>query len=470
MYITLNRKKILYLMLILSGCILGAFDFPYLFWAVGLIIIFSDILIVVRQKDGIKYKQFAFFESVFIAIIMPNNYFVLLVLLVNYFTVIKKNYKASKLELIFIVILIGNIFINFVPIPNIIFSIFFWMPFFLAYRFFCYYLDFDFSLIYTNSQYLYLIKTIAITEFASVICSFINRENYDYVDLDWVSGTFGYMQGMELTITMFFLFTMFILCFMKTNKLSYIGYAMVCIISGTLTGCIGITMVFAAAILVFILIEPLIKVKYKIAILIAILFLSGITIISNKEWVINDILNLTDFEYLQQRISKLNMYVTTFSTIPSLSMVFTLFGTGMGLFSSRAAMACTGSYINIYNYFFEQPSMSDYTYKYIYPWITSGYQGGTSAAPYSQVITIFGEFGILGCIFFIYFFIKLWRKSKNLQKFMLIYLIGLMFYENILEYGRCMIAFWMIYSILEEVSNNKKFSMKLFLGEIYENK
>jgi hypothetical protein len=126
-----------------------------------------------------------------------------------------------------------------------------------------------------------------------------------------------------------------------------------------------------------------------------------------------------------------------------------LFGTGLGLYNSRAAMVLTNNYLDKDIGFV---SMSNYTSQVIHPlWNRSDtlFVDSVVHQPWFSVFQLFTEIGLIAfLLLFLFIGIKLFRLRDERVNIFSIYVIGCMFLDNFLEYPQFMIAsyvsFWLI--------------------------
>ena len=148
--------------------------------------------------------------------------------------------------------------------------------------------------------------------------------------------------------------------------------------------------------------------------------------------------------YLLDKFAKVKVYYDTFVAIPSNDIMFFLFGNGLGNYCSRAALTCSGYYSDIYNSFFS-PTSSLYMQEYILPKLKNSYLfpesdfGSILYRPYSTILAITGEFGIIGLLLcFLVCLIKYLRSNNYIRLAILIF-VSACFFENFLEYSKIII-------------------------------
>jgi hypothetical protein len=132
-----------------------------------------------------------------------------------------------------------------------------------------------------------------------------------------------------------------------------------------------------------------------------------------------------------------------FSSVSSL-----LFGAGPGNFSSRAAFTVSGTYVNWYSESltytskaFEANHLALWTYDFNNPWDN---RNNTANQPFSFYNQLLGEYGFLGLITFLFFYIGFFIKNKSklrYSKYLLFPLLGYFVLDYWHEYFSVIILF-----------------------------
>lgn len=379
------------------------------------------------------------------SIIAPFQYLVYITILLA--TLLNKKSRGSKRDyLILLPILLISTITNKVYVSGILLSIFYWFPEICMMALIS---DnkFNKKSSYLDNRIVFFCKSLIFIEGIPIISQFLQSGNF--VDLDRVSGTFGYLRGESMTILMYSIGIYFFGLWNEFKKREFVFYFLTSIALGTLDGCFTITIFFLSTMLVVALISNKIKLRYKIMLVVGALFIFELLIVTNSEWAVKDLFNMTDQTYLLSRVEKISAYKVTFVSEKIYNKIF---GHGIGNYSSRAALTMTGVYTDWYGNLGFPIHMSDYTRRYIYPWlIKAPYNGGMLSAPFSEVITIFGELGILGLIYFIYKIVLIWRDGNKYQRIQLIFIILLCLYGNYLEMGVDVSIFLFTYIILNGI-------------------
>ena len=254
------------------------------------------------------------------------------------------------------------------------------------------------------------------------------------IDFDWVTGTFGEFQGNIFFFFCAFCFIVFLNRYMIYHKdLKYLIASGIFMI---MTGSIALIVLFAISITIYFFMSLNIKPKTRMKI-VALLGLASIFfILVTPAWIKNYMVKIVTAEDKSIYISKIDDYENVFSN-PNNPLEFELFGAGIGEYSSRAALTCTGIYIDSYNSLFK-PSMSEYTRKYIYNKLLSVYEYklGIVDTPFSEYISVKGELGIVGIVFLILYFLKMLKKNKKWSRIYIIFIILACFTENYMEFAK----------------------------------
>ena len=147
------------------------------------------------------------------------------------------------------------------------------------------------------------------------------------------------------------------------------------------------------------------------------------------------------------------MVEIVFDEIPSIEFKNYIIGEGIGQYSSRAAMTCTGEYIDSYTKLFPV-SMSEYTSEFIFPQLVLTKQLHNSLSLkdtyYSSVISVMGELGIIGIVFFILYVLYLMKKSKGYSKIFVIFFVFACFIDNYLEFAKVISLLYLLINLYNE--------------------
>lgn len=402
-------------------------------------------LIEIIMGYNIKYGFFITIQSIICySIMLPDNYtiiFISFILGIYYIllNIIRKKVNI-KLILILIYLLLSTIVLK-VCINNLLFFIIFDFTFILYY----FVLKKEQLNALLMGKISNTISIIIIIEFFITILKVIIDFNgvKNNLGSDWSIGTFGFSQGNILMLFCVFAFFVFFSNYsILKNKKDLI--LMIMSLSVALsTASIANDIVFFIAIVVYLLISNT-NMNKKISLVFVITFFIILFNFISASWVKDDITALTNIDYFQQRVTKVETYKNTFLDIPKNDIAFFLIGSGMGQYSSRSALICMGNYVDLYDKYFNK-SISKYTEEYIYPIFEKNKTDnlGVEDEPYSSIISIMGEFGIVGIFMLVAFFIKLLNSGKDVSKLIIIFFFGMLFIDNWLEYAKIAYIFWL---------------------------
>lgn len=423
-----------------------------LFLALRINSLFAYLLFVICIIPGIAkrgLRNSTLWEVALFSIILPDNYSTLLLMILPSIAAIsqggvRRKLKIDKISVFMILIIVMAGFsslLHSVPFVNIIFSLVFLSSVLLAV-----FVAGNGSL----KRYLELFKPAfyriirieIIATGINLILKILGRRIGD----DWSTGTFGSAQQAQLFL--FFSFVIIVLVSQylhqkqkKRKDLLRIILCTLCMISTNSWAQLAITALFVFVAYITTVDRKIVK---KILITTVVVVLAFIVV---NNYVINSsigqqIYRITyDQAYRNYRASKVNTYADTFYIIPQRDTLFLFMGNGLGWYSSRAALTCTGIYIGSYNSIF-RPSMSSYTLQYIYPGLLRAYNnpssdyGSVLARPYSSIITLMGETGIIGLTLFLIIFYLISKQYGTGARMILFAWLGSCFLENYLEYSK----------------------------------
>ena len=158
-------------------------------------------------------------------------------------------------------------------------------------------------------------------------------------------------------------------------------------------------------------------------------------------WISTEVYKMTDAAYAQSRFEKSIYYERTFVDIPSEEgMLSFIFGTGLGTYSSRAALTCAGGYIGFYDSLFEAHSSPERN-RYLSDQDRSK---GLASMPDSSIISMQGELGLIGLLAVNGMMLALFIRSKDpCYRIAVLFFWGLLFVDNALEYAKFYAMFTM---------------------------
>lgn len=392
------------------------------------------------------------------SVILPDNYSTEF-LFILYFVLIVINSNLRIKQTKYNIVLFGLISLsavssvfNFVPVPNIIFSIMSFAPFII---FLCLIGN---SYKKPNINISEHIDKVFFIELISVPINFICY--YGIRGDDWSTGTFGTGGGEQaqlFIIAAFFAIYYFYSFINYGRKRKNLLKSILSIIILFSTNSWTLLFVFVIGMGLSYLIN--INAQKVILFLTIILFTPCIIFFAIKimpDSVVVPITNIiNDREYFDYRFHKAVVYGETFFEIPLNDFKFALIGNGVGNYNSRAALICTGEYVDFYNKLFE-PSISEYTKEYIFDYVKLAHDFGGSdygsviARPYSSIMALMGECGYLGLfIFIILLKILLDQKSIAIKKLIVIWLAFCMV-ENYFEYSKILLMLYICVITIEK--------------------
>lgn len=396
----------------------------------------------------IEFKKYSETKDVFcilklflLSIIIPNNYLILLLCIFK-----MKNNKLNPKIIFLVFVFLLNILLNSVHIPNILFGILFLFPVLVFYILLK---DFKEELYSSFSKIVQLDKFLILLQIFSIISYLIFHFNTlsQFTGNDWVVGTFGYHQG---NIFLYFILFSGLLLkkdYNRTKNKKDLLYVGICLVCAVLTNSIALIILFGFSYFIIHFLNS--NLKSKMESLCFLLLVLVVFLLFTPGWIKQYIVKLTDYTYFSRNIKKVDAYKDTFITIPSQDVKFFLIGNGIGEYSSRAALTCTGKYINFYNKLFH-PSVSEYTNRYIlsrYIKYNLEQKQGTMYSPYSTIISIQGEFGIIGLLLFLYgIYYLLINSNKNAKTLILFFFLSC-FIENYLEFAKVIFLVYLLFFI-----------------------
>lgn len=406
---------------------------------------------------------FSILKIIILSVIIPNNYIIIVVigiLSIIYYKVIIKHTNFKIIGLLALILFL-NILANWVAPLNIFFGLFYLLPILFI---FLLLQAFEEEFQKARSKLVSLSKTLIAYELITVLMTAISNIKLLLEGVnanDWVTGTFGYQQG-----NIFLYFMLFSLLILKkdydqTKNKQDIVYIAIAAILSIATNSMALIIFFIFSYFIIMFFQSKAQEKRKtIAILGIVLVLF---MLLTPDWIKSYIIKLTNPEYFSKNVAKVQVYEDTFINIPKKDLKFSIIGNGIGQYSSRAALTCTGKYIDTYTKLFA-PSISDYTAKYIlkrYEHYNLELGHGTLYSPFSTILSVQGEYGVIGSILFICFIIYLMKGKNPYTKIFVLFFFLSCFIENYLEFAKVMTMVFSIYfmnksSSKEPIEKNKK--------------
>lgn len=445
-----------FFLLLCGGIFLSVTGYSFLMIVAFLIIAIYDFYKYVKEGD-----YFRLLKIIIFALIIPNSYVINVVLIV--FAIIKfRREKISKrgviLTLIACILLGISSFINYVPLLNFVLSLWYYLPIVLSFYIFWKErgrLKRHFDNIVAVLRWVMWIQIMGVVSYAVIHIDTIS----EMIDMDWVTGTFGMYQGNIFFFFMIFSAIVFYRAFSKTREKRYIFYVFASLALAIATGSIALIIIAAVSSVVYFLFVKKKKTVREIAgasIMAALLV--AVFVLVTPNWIMSHIKNLfTDYGYFSSYVQKMHTYKNTFVDIPNDDLKFLIIGNGAGMFSSRAALTATGIYIPVYSRLFE-PSMSEYTRTYIYPRLQRVMTNhlGVLDTPYSSIISIQGEFGLIGMILTAVLAFYLLKSSRSEAFiFSLVFVLGC-FVDNYMEFPKVVAMLAILVCLFNGMQPSKK--------------
>ena len=434
----------------------GAAGIPYVLYL--LMIVYAGMFIYYSIKNNKSKLVLCSIDLLVISMIIPDNYSIIAISLI---VAIVLKFKINSIGLRSIqlsdrIILIGvfiyiifNTIINLVNPVNALFFIVYYIPLLLFY--------YIFKIIDINEaiyrHILKRLKEILVFELIAILCYAVSHLGviFNANDMDWVVGTLGAYQCNVLMCICSFIGLIFINDYiLKKDKRSVI-WIIISFAIAMSTSSLTYTMVlFAAFIMVFI---TNVKIKLKVRMIFAVLIIGGggIFYAVSPAWITQEIPRMFDSNYAEDRIVKINAYEDVFKNLPRNEGWDKFWiGCGAGSYSSRAAQTCMGTYIDGYNEIFD-PHISEYTRKYIMNY-NAIYRGeGLSGRPDSSIVSIQGEFGVIGLMLLLIILVCMYKRSKNIfARILILFFVGMMFFDNSLEFAKYGLAFYLGLNVIEK--------------------
>lgn len=439
---------------ILAGVLMSIFTDDFSFtvpmYAAYVLILLKNLYSFWKTKN-----DFVLYKILFYSILIPDNYIVMvaLILFTIYSCVRHKGQLVKFLDkkIVCVLICICAFFaINIILSERLWFNVaagFVYASVFPAAYVFCK-LDKDkvkdnFENLVKFDKGLVAAEIICVTSF--IIFNF--QRVISGIDNDWLAGTFGGRHGNLLLFFMIFSILLIEKHYREKKNKKDLVYIILLVILSIFTNSVALTVMFFIAYIV----GSIIKAKNfkSVALSFGIVIISGLVFffVASPQWVQSYLIKLQDFSYLKEGIPKIITYEETFVDIPRMDKKFLIIGNGVGQYSSRGALLATGEYIPGIRGLFD-PSISEYTERYIlarYKHYNVELSHGTMYSPYSSIITLFGEYGLIGLVgFCVAIFIMIRRSKKEAAIFVIFFFLSC-FIENYIEFAKVTIPLFLLY-------------------------
>ena len=451
----------------LGGIIVGLCQTDLPIYLCYLVLVMWEIRNILRNSDKEKIVE-SLLGIWMYSLIVASNYVVIIVTMLVAVLLYLKGLWRRESERVqtFNLVLWGYLILNFIlgssGIVHLIFLIFYCFTFVMGKK-----LVLNFNKLHDNSLRVILTygKEIVIIEAVTMLCrTFRVRNDFDkFVDLDWVYGTFGFMQGVQMFMVMLFIGLIFLLIAMNYKNKMAILYGIVSMVLAVMTGSTALTVITVGVVLVYFLINARIKFSQKILLVFGGMLVVVFFLVISPQWVRNDIMSLLNPEFLLSRVTKLQTYVDVFYNIPKENWLYGLIGVGIGTFNSRTALTCTGLYIPAYSKLFS-PNINEMCAKYIVPkyeyCIGDGWANGTANMPFASITAVQAELGLIGLCLFLGWMVRLvYKKGTNTLLIVFVF-FAFLFYDNYVEFPRTAVAFWLAYGATLVIEKREKKEIK----------
>lgn len=410
----------------------------------------------------ILYKDFSVqsvWRVVVWAAMLPDNYSPIVILgLAGLYTLMakRKEIKVDKAIMIPFGALLGVAFIstiiNRVPLVNIVFALVYFSSIIIMMLIFgllgTNFIDksiiFDLR-IFMASQVVATIVRMAMTEEGFYIIK------YD----DWCTGTYGVSQCAIVYMTMMIGCIVELMSLIQEKSKCVWRYLLLLSSAVVIIATQCVLTMFLAALFFFF---GLISKKDKWSLLFTVIGIIGIVvsyygitkIFPDKQYYFDAVKQ--DQELSHMIFNKVNVYENTFLNFPSEDIKFALIGDGLGNYNSRAALTCSGYYVELYNRFF-QPSVSERVQAYLQPQLKLAYEyghmmfGSILYRPYSSLLAMMGECGYIGVILFFIIFGVFYKRGDRMMHSLLLAYLSTCLLENYLEYSKVIIILMVAMSV-----------------------
>lgn len=436
----MKKKYYNWTILLIFSALYGITQNNRIMYAIFILFFISFCVKILKEKN----KKNSILDLLLISAIIPDNYIVILYSIIAMLLTVRKRQKFNPYFVLIILLLFGNIVCNIVNPINFLFFFIYSFPFWTLYVFFSQ--TSENKIIYeeliVELYFIVFSQLISIFTYAISHMSIIHSAS----DLDWVTGTLGPYQGTVLMFICVCCSTILLFDFTKRKNKKSLIISIISLAIALATTSLTYTIILMISFIGCLIICSKLKSHNKVALL-SFVFIGSIAfIIFSPDWVVNEIPKLFEQDYFVNRVKKLEAYRNVFISMPKeFGFLCSIIGCGAGQYSSRAALTCTGTYIDSYSTFFPI-SMSPYTERFILH--SNNIKEGLSANSMSEIIAIQGEFGYIGLIVMLVLLILLVKKCKSFFSMMIVcFFIGLFLVDNVIEYAKYGVFFWLCFSM-----------------------
>lgn len=427
-------------------------DFMTVKWAVFLLLVLTYsvmqipfimyIMLAIELASIIPFSQQhtkdesaeSFIELVIVSLMMPDNYCVIAAIAFGAILFTRGAISSTALLLIVLTALYCslNIIICGVPINNIVMWCIYVVPFPLIYFVINRLASQSGNLAHTL---LIQLKRLILLELVSVLVYAVSHLGtvMAYNDMDWVVGTMGTYQANTLMCIAAFSLVVFLGAFRKQGKgiLPWCAMAAVLVVS---TSSVSYLAVFVIAIVAIFITSWRASIRERVGLAVALVVAFAVFVAVSPAWISAEVYRMTDTTYAQNRFEKIVYYERTFSDIPSEEGISSfIIGTGLGTYSSRAALTCAGGYIDFYDGLFESYSSPERN-RYLGDQDRSK---GLASMSDSSIVSMQGELGLIGLLAINAAMAALFVRSNSpYYRTAVLFFWGLLFVDNALEYAK----------------------------------
>ena len=404
--------------------------------------------ILAKKKGKLGKKQIL--ALLIFSIIIPNNYVVIVVVdllaIILYVNKTKRQTlersTQNAIQVLFVLTIYAllNGIVQGTPISNYVWVFLYYSPLFAS------------IVIFTRIQlthderdwFLRLLKSsIAIQVTWVAVYAVTHVQSVIHAsDLDWVAGTFGFKQGNIFFAYCAFCSFIFLNAYRVGRSNNNLAYFIISVALLMSTGSIGLTLLYALTFAIALILNPQVKVKYKIGLIVVGIFATVIVVVLNPDWVINDLLSLGEFSAFTRKVRKYDVYNLMFIQLPSQNPLYALFGAGLAQGTSRAALTGTGMYIEGADALFSTYQSEFFTAN-VLPYLRNYLSGilGLAAAPVASVLSIQSELGYVGTVLLLFIFVLLIRKNNSIVRVICLFEFLILFWDNYLEFAKAAFIF-----------------------------
>lgn len=422
---------------------------------------FAATIFLEIKKYRTSKDFFCVLKIIMMSIVIPSNYIIIAIISIFSLIYWKRilnciDYRILGFIAVFFII---NISVNKVAPLNAFFGLFYLVPVLLIF----FLLKANKQNLSTRQKIVPLVRALVFYELVATAILALSEIEVLLSGVsanDWITGTFGYHQG-----NIFLYFMLFALLILKkdydeTKNAQDIVYIIIAAILAIMTNSMSLIIMFIFAYFLIMFLKASAREKYRVAIVL--IMAITLFLLLTPAWIKSYIIKLANPTYFSKNVAKVQVYEDTFIHLPNKDLKFAIIGNGVGQYSSRAALTCTGKYIDSYNKIFPI-SVSDYTTERIlkrYEYYNLQLGHGTLYSPFSTILSIQGEYGIIGIILFTCLIVYLMRKQNPYTKIFILFFFLSCFIENYLEFTKVMTMVFSIYFLNQSTKRTARKNCK----------